>query len=251
MEEMKYYQICACAKDEQPYIKDWFEWHRNLGFNVFHIADNGGNGNPLFGMNFYDYKDKQAIQIPFYQTITDWLSIGDWCLFCDIDEFLNIDFGAIDKFIAQIPNNVDCVLFNWKCYGDCGLDKYEDKPVWERFKTPAPIDCVYNSDLPGHITENFHVKALVRKTNKRIIWNNVHCPIIENGIYFDSSFKQVNPHFWKQINWDNGYIAHYITKSKEEFCKRRLDKERDATGGYINNDKVIRYYTNLNGRSPI
>ena len=209
---MNYYQICACAKDEQPYIKDWFEWHRNLGFNVFHIADNGGNGNPLFGMNFYDYKDKQAIQIPFYQTITDWLSIGDWCLF---------------------------------------LDKYEDKPVWERFKIPAPIDCVYNSDLPGHITENFHVKALVRKTNKRIIWNNVHCPIIENGIYFDSSFKQVNPHFWKQINWDNGYIAHYITKSKEEFCKRRLDKERDATGGYINNDKVIRYYTNLNGRSPI
>lgn len=243
--------LCACAKDEYLYLHDWFEWYRNLGFNVFHIADNGGNGSPFSGVNFYDYKDKHAIQIPFYQTITDYLSNGDWCLYCDIDEFLNLDIGSIDKFISQVPTNVDCVLFNWKCYGDNGLDKFEDKPVWERFTIPAPINCVYNSDLPMNITENMHVKALVRKTNKRIFWNNVHCPIIENGVYCDSSFKQVNPYFWKQINWDNGYIAHYISKSAEEFCNRRLNKEQDATGGHISNDKCIRYYTNLNGRSPI
>ena len=105
--------------------------------------------------------------------------------------------------------------------------------------------------LPLNITENCHVKALVSKTNKQIIWNNVHCPLIANGKYVNANLEQVNPSPWQKINWEGGYLNHYITKSRNEFIKRRLNKDKDATGGHILDENLIRWYSNLNGRSPI
>ena len=210
-----------------------------------------GNGTKLDGINYYDYTQASAFQIPFYQRITNWLDKGDWAFFCDVDEMLTLDVGSIDKFISLVPNDVDCVLFNWKCHGDNGLDSYEDKPVWERFRNPAPISCVYNDSLPQGVTENCHVKALVRKTNKQIIWNNVHCPLIANGKYVNANLEQVKPSPWQKINWNGGYLNHFITKSRSEFIKRRLNKVKDATGGHILDENLIRWYENLNGRKPI
>lgn len=83
--------------------------------------------------------------------------------------------------------------------------------------------------LPLNVTENCHVKALFRKTNKQIIWNNVHCPLIANGKYVNANLEQVNPSPWQKINWNGGYLNHFITKSRGEFIKRRLNKEKDAT----------------------
>lgn len=103
--------------------------------------------------------------------------------------------------------------------------------------------------LPKGVTENCHVKALVRKTNKQIIWNNVHCPLIANGKYVNANLEQVNPSPWQKINWNGGYLNHYITKSTEEFAKRRFNK-KDACGNVVaSNDKLIERYFNLNGRS--
>ena len=108
--------LVFCSKDEKPYIKDFFDWYYNLGFEVMHCADNGWNGTKLDGINYYDYTQASAFQIPYYQLITNWLDKGDWAFFCDVDEMLTIDVGSIDKFVALVPNDVDCVLFNWKCY---------------------------------------------------------------------------------------------------------------------------------------
>ena len=102
--------------------------------------------------------------------------------------------------------------------------------------------------LPLNVTENCHVKALVRKTNNQIIWNNVHCPLIANGKYVISNLEQVNPSPWQKINWEGGYLNHYLTKDSESFAKRRLGKI-DACGNKIDNDKLMRWYFNLNGYS--
>ena len=37
--------LVFCAKDEKPYIQDFFDWNYNLGFDVMHCADNGRKWN--------------------------------------------------------------------------------------------------------------------------------------------------------------------------------------------------------------
>ena len=32
-----YLAVCAIAKDEGPYFKEWIEWHRSVGVDKFYI----------------------------------------------------------------------------------------------------------------------------------------------------------------------------------------------------------------------
>jgi len=61
----------------------------------------------------------------------------------------------------------------------------------------------------------------------------------------------VNPYTpWINPVWDIAYIKHYICKSRQEWCDRRLNK-LDACGNKIADEKLVHWYENLNGRSPI
>lgn len=83
--------LCAIAKNEEKYIKDWCEYHRNKGFDCIHLFDNGGNGDLSEiskYVNIYNAIGKQAIQLPAYQQIIDWMDKDDYCLFIDVDEFV-------------------------------------------------------------------------------------------------------------------------------------------------------------------
>ena len=35
-----YLAVCAIAKDEGPYFKEWIEWHRKQGVDKFYVYDN-------------------------------------------------------------------------------------------------------------------------------------------------------------------------------------------------------------------
>ncbi|MDE6508864.1 MAG: glycosyltransferase family 2 protein [Muribaculaceae bacterium] len=35
-----YLAVCAIAKNEGPYFKEWIEWHRSQGVEMFYIYDN-------------------------------------------------------------------------------------------------------------------------------------------------------------------------------------------------------------------
>ncbi|MDR1946666.1 MAG: glycosyltransferase family 92 protein [Desulfovibrio sp.] len=37
----RYASICAIAKDEDPYIVEWAEYHLSIGFEHIHVYDNG------------------------------------------------------------------------------------------------------------------------------------------------------------------------------------------------------------------
>ena len=37
---MHYLAVCAIAKNEGPYFKEWIEWHRSNGVDKFYIYDN-------------------------------------------------------------------------------------------------------------------------------------------------------------------------------------------------------------------
>jgi hypothetical protein len=166
----------------------------------------------------------------------------------DIDEFLSLDTN-IDRFVRENLQDCDCLRLSWQVYGDCGNVKYEKKPVLERFQTPSPIDCKYNLDLPSGITENWHTKYFVRKTWKPTTLG-IHNPAITFGISRNVLGEKVdsNSPFMKPI-WEKAFVKHFLTKSTEEFKKRRFST-KDACGNVVcDNDKLIERYFALNERT--
>jgi hypothetical protein len=107
------------------------------------------------------------------------------------------------------------------------------------------MNAVYNDELPSGITENWHTKYSIKKQGPASLL--VHNAICE-GMTVNMNGEQVNQYSpWIEPIWNVAFVKHYITKSKQEWTERRLNKDRDATGGSISNDKLLRWYKNLNG----
>lgn len=242
--------LVAVAKNENKYIKEWLDYHLNLGFDLIYLVDNGNNGTlDSLDARIKIIKDNQgAIQLKAYNAIYGQLKLGDVMCVLDIDEFLSLDTN-IDRFVRENLQDCDCLRLSWQVYGDCGNVKYEKKPVLERFTNPSPIDCKYNLDLPSGITENWHTKYFVRKTWKPTTLG-IHNPSITFGISRNVLGEKVdsNSPFMKPI-WEKAFVKHFLTKSTEEFKKRRFST-KDACGNVVcDNDKLIERYFALNERT--
>lgn len=171
---------------------------------------------------------------------------GDTATILDGDEFLTSDL-TISEIWNKFPT-ANCLRFSWQIFGDCGQDFNDGRPVQERFPTPAPLNAVYNDTLPSPVTENWHTKYSIKKLGKAYL--SVHNALC-NGLTLDMKGNVINPYTpWIKPVWGLAYIKHYICKSKQEWCDRRLNK-LDACGNKIPDENIIRYYKNLNGRSPI
>lgn len=244
---MMQYLVCV-AKNEHRYIKEWCDYHLDLGFDKIFIYNNDTipyklNNDKVIELNCSNITNPQPMV--YNHCYQNFLNVGDWLTVLDCDEFLVIP-DKIEPFLSRF--NADVVRYNWQCYGDCGNVYYEDKPVLERFKTPAQIDCVYNADLPKGITENFHTKYSVKKTNKNAFLN-IHSPIIPNGTQVNVLGDIVSELPWQKPIWEVAYVKHFITKSAEEFIERRFNK-LDACGNVAaTNNKLVERYFNLNTRT--
>lgn len=162
-----------------------------------------------------------------------------------MDEFLHCD--PIHDFVSRFPN-VDGIRLNWRVFGDCGQTKFEDRPVYDRFQIPSTKDCKYNDTLPNGVYEPYHVKTLYHKTFKPAE-AQVHQILVMGGLFVNAVGQHENglsP--FQKCDWNGAFIDHFLTKSCEEWCERRLNKI-DATGNKIDNDKLIRWYFNLNERT--
>ena len=63
--------LVAVAKNESKYIKEWLDYHLNLGFDLIYLVDNGNNGTlDSLDARIKVIKDNQgAIQLKAYNAI--------------------------------------------------------------------------------------------------------------------------------------------------------------------------------------
>ena len=237
--------LCAIMKNEAPYVKEWVDWHKKFRFDNIVVYDNGGNGDLSgLGITVIPFENVPQPQLRAYQ---DWINRAEfdsWTLFIDADEFYE---GEKPHELLKPYTHCDTVRLNWKCFGSLGQIKYEDSPVQNRFNIPLPKDCVYNESLPEGVTENCHIKNFYHKTFKTA-QAQIHNTLVKGGLCVNASGVHENglsP--WQEVCWDFAFIKHYITKSAEEFAKRRFNT-KDACGNVVaTNDKLIERYFRLNG----
>lgn len=240
--------ICAIARCENLYIKEWVDYHLGMGFTHIYIYDNNRQGEErltdvLSTDNSYD---NSVTIIPFHDVV-DWPQMiayeefwekfkFDYVLYIDIDEFFT--FGPkwggpknVAAFVEFFSQKADAVLLNWMIYGDNGEIQYAPNNVIDRFPSPLPL-TFSRDNMWGKQPMNGHVKTMVKHTADFTIAG----PHVGRGDYVccnaDGDIVENKPWTSNPV-YSNVYIRHYITKSIREFIDmkagRGLGDRKDGT----------------------
>ncbi len=215
-----YLTVCAIAKNEGSYFKEWIEYHRRLGVEKFYIYDNESTDNtrevlaPYIASGIVDYLlfPGQKKQLPAYDHCFDHHRLeSQWIAIIDLDEFIvPIKDKTIPEFLKRFEN-FSSVEINWLIYGSGGAQKKEEGKVMDRFRQHS---------VPNHPL-NRHVKSIV---NPRRVFTMTGCHEAAriSGRSADSHGNRLKKSFRDRPPLqDIIRINHYPIKSYEEFLEKR------------------------------
>ena len=257
--------ICAIAKNEELYINDWVKWHLDKGFDCIYLYDNNDKDKKPIS----DYIDKELLPKVYIVDIrgrvenrlqhkvytdfyTEFKNDFDWCMFCDIDEYL---FGISNiKLLLGLPMH-KCsqqIRIKWKLFGDDNLiERDMSKPVYEIFK--KQITNTLNRDLIHKGNLEKQGKMIVRGGLNNIVIHSPHfASIVQRDYIIPSCLPSGRPCYSKVVINENYshetiYLHHYMTKSLKEFIRQKLQRT-DAV--FINAPLTLDYYWRINAKTP-
>lgn len=215
-----YLCVCAIAKNEGTYFKEWLEFHRLIGVEKFFIYDNESTDStreilaPYIeaGIVDYTYWPGKKQQLPAY---ADWLKRHSddtrWAIFIDLDEFIvPIEFDNVPAFLNTVPNDVSQLLIGWCIFGSAGHETKPEGLVTQNYKWRQKDGLsVYPKSFfrPGRCwcTEVHYHKVVGRTVDENM--NDVYLPIL-----------RLTPH----VPFKRMRIHHYYCKSWEEYQLRQV-----------------------------
>lgn len=215
-----YLTVCAIAKDEGPYFKEWIEWHRKKGVAKFYIYDNESKDDtrkiltPYIetGIVEYHYFPGYRKQLAAYD---DCIALhrfdSRWIAFIDLDEFIvPLKDKSIPEFLNRLEDRPN-VEINWLVYGSGGSKHKQPGGMMERFKMHSN---------PDHLL-NRHVKSIV---DPRRVYCMIGCHEAAriSGKGADSHGKIITESFRdRKPQQDIIRINHYAVRSFEEFLEKQ------------------------------
>lgn len=215
-----YLAVCAIAKNEGPYFKEWIEWHRKQGVEKFYIYDNESTDctkevlAPYIesGLVEYCYFPGYRKQLAAYDDCLEKYRWDTrWIAFIDLDEFIvPIKDKTIPDFLRKFEG-FPAVEINWLIYGSGGAKKKVPGTMMERFK--------HHSKLEHYL--NRHVKSIV---DTRKVFNLIGCHEAARieGYAVDSHGNPIRKHFReREPQQDVIRINHYAVRSFEEFLEKQ------------------------------
>jgi hypothetical protein len=235
---MHFLSICTIAKDEdlapdatgKTYIDHFVDYHRFIGVDHFYIYDQGQS---LF-KRFAGQHDITVLSFPYpglqaacyAQHITHTADDSMWTTYLDVDEFL---VPEVDKSIKEIIQmyasdlpDLGALQINWKCFGSNG---HLVQPALTQFEAYTRRENELHSPLSRH-TKCIVKRGAAKKDYKH---KDPHHFIMNRKFKsYNVSREPVWPSpFVHPVRYTNLSVAHYMTRSKEEFitkCRRgRVD----------------------------
>jgi hypothetical protein len=233
------YIISTNARDE-PNIVEWIMYHLMIGFDYIVIIDHKSEIPIQKIVDNYEWKNKVyvirreddgAVKIMFLNNIIIPFMMKHckkYFIHLDADEYFYLDKKYnLDSFTKTI--NSDIIAINWLMFGTNNVEKNTNKykciiPVYtkseetlnEHFKLLIRIDI-----SNPFIFDNPHTIKYTTK-RKSIYVNALGQKLIGDNIY--DFFKN-----FKKIAFTNvpSYINHYYVQSKEDYIRRKINRERD------------------------
>ena len=255
--------ICCIVKMENLYLRDFIEYHKNLGVtHVFLYDNNDENGEypqQVIGdyiddgyITYIDVRGKYRCQLECYtECYNTYKNDYDWIAFIDIDEFICLyeddnlaDFLSRDKF-----NDVSCIFLYWVQYGDSELLHYDRRPVYERFTEHIDQEKNYANTF----------KMIVKgKTNFIVSFMdaNAFTWMAEDG-QSNVNFIDVNAEGerigFAYVSWTYkcAVLNHYQTLTIDEFLCRRFGRRAYADkASSFNKENVMGIFWSINSWTP-
>lgn len=240
----KYYlAVCAIAKDEGSYFKEWLDWHIRMGVEKFYIYDNGSSDNTLDVLAPYIQQGiVEYIPFPGYRKqlaaydhcFQNFRFESRWLAIIDLDEFIVTKKDKdISSFLKRFEN-YSVVEINWLVYGSGGEETRSPGGVMERFKLHSK----------GNHILNRHVKSIV---DPRRVYGMIGCheaarikgdAVDSHGNVIRKSFRDRDP------QQDVICINHYAVKSKEEFYEKKLRGRASGKARTVEDEYFLRYDLN-------
>lgn len=238
-----YLSVCAIAKNEGPYFKEWIEWHLNHGVEKFYVYDNESTDGtkeilePYIksGVVEYIYWPGNRRQLAAYDScLENYRFSSRWIAFIDLDEFIvPVRDTTIPDFLKHFEAFA-AVEVNWLVYGSGGRKKKTPGTMMERFRFHSTWDHYLNR----------MVKSIV---NPRQVYTMIGCHEAAkiSGFIADSHGNPVKKNFReRQPQHDIVRINHYAVRSYEEFIEKQARGRASGTQTEVKSEYFTEYDLN-------
>lgn len=226
--------IFTVIKNEQEYLKEWIDYHLDLGINHIFIfedidseshkelcSDERVSLNSILNIlenkeEAIDLKLKKEVN-PQHYYFKKGLSFikqhynYDWCFAIDVDEFITLEHSTLNDTLS-LYQNFDAFLLQWKCFGANGRIKKSNKGLIETY-TKEMEGKVPNMDIC--LTKTcFNLKKY-----QESFFFNLHQPSDACNFCKSDTYRYRFTPCFKHI-----YLRHYITKSWEDYIYKRYKR---------------------------
>ncbi|MBJ3776462.1 glycosyltransferase family 2 protein [Acuticoccus mangrovi] len=249
--------LVAILKNEAPYVDEWIEAHRLIGFDAMILYDNAstdGTGERLAahagrGVRVIDWPDRPERrappQIAAYRHATARLRT-EWAAFFDGDEFLNLHkHDSVGAMLAEIPPEAEAVGVSWRVFGSSGAIAASAEPVTERFVRAAPAAMPANTMIKTIARTDRLVRMAIHKgvfLSHQHDGDPVGRYVTPSGrpMVFGDNGRPTEP------EWETAQLNHYVVKSREEFAaKMRRGRAAKRSGGadkFYSDEEASRHF---------
>lgn len=254
--------VCCLAKNEELYINDFVKWYLGIKVDKIYIYDNNDirKGNSLekaISSNFLNKceiinvrgKSGKQFQHEIYTTFYNkYKDTFDWCLFIDIDEYLNGVPNIKSLLSLHIYNKFNQIRVKWLLFGDDDLiERDMSKPVYKAIKKPIYSSLHRNLKEKGNL--EWQGKCIVRGGLDNVVFTSVHYAKYTKGRMLESCLPNGMSCYSKIIiteRYNCGiYLYHYMTKTLSEFINQKLNRN-DAV---YNTNIKIDYFWRINKKT--
>ena len=243
--------ICAAARDEELYLREWIEYHLQLGFDKIYLYDNNDRSAPPLDtlladfisagkVDVIDKRGKRGQQMPSYRAFCrEHFYDNLWCAFIDIDEFITLEppYTCIREFLQDVQDHgFSEVFLNWELYGDNNQLYKSSEPVLERFPNPTPHEYL-----------QLYVKSISYLPDVYFIYSPHFAYSVGKACQSDFTPVEQNYSTEKSI-FKNAWVRHYFTKTIEEFFEKLLRGGGVGRSVYI--EERLEFFYQINERTP-
>lgn len=227
--------VCSVFQNEAPWLREWIEFHRLVGVELFILYNNLSTDN--FREILQPYVQKGIVRLydwPLrYRNLPEWTQIQcnafsnaiikarenhiRWIAVIDSDEFLYSPkvspgqsiLSILDKYLTH-----PAVAVNWQLYGTSGVRRISpDKLMIESLIMKAEVE--YN--------ENRQVKCIVQPF-RTTHFCNPHYGIYANGTHVTTRGTPIEGAWSPHVLIDTLRINHYWSRDEEYFEQRKCTR---------------------------
>lgn len=243
--------LFTSVKNEAPFLLEWVAYHRAIGFDQIIIVSNDSDDGTT---EFLEALAAHNIVHHIYHTLgpddrpqgkaallgndSELLDDGDWVIWLDADEFLNIHVGGgrVEDLVAAI-GGAQGMLIPWRVFGDSGHAEFPGSFISSDFTGAAARD----------FKENFHIKVFYRfKKGSTKLSHCIHRPGLspkagyKNTDFLNANAEVIDEDYAIHDKWLSGQenqgnfnvpeidycwqlaqINHYMVRTPEHFALKR------------------------------